>query len=47
MSEAREQMSEVRQHINSEQPDNRQADFDHQELLARSGRYPILDYMVG
>jgi len=47
MSEAREQMATVRQHINSEQPDNRHADFDQQALLARSGRYPILDYMVG
>jgi hypothetical protein len=47
MSEAREQMATVRQHINLEQPDNRHADFDHQALLARSGRYPILDYMVG
>jgi len=25
----------------------RHADFDQQALLARSGRYPILDYMVG
>ncbi len=47
MSEAREQMATVRQHINSEQPDDRHADFDQQALLARSGRYPILDYMVG
>ena len=47
MSEAREQMAIVRQHINSEQPDKRHADFDRQALLARSGRYPILDYMVG
>ncbi len=47
MSEAREQMATVRQHINSEQPDNHHADFDGQVLLARSGRYPILDYMVG
>ena len=47
MSEAREQMAIVRQHINSEQPDKRHADFDQQALLARSGRYPILDYMVG
>ncbi len=47
MSEAREEMATVRQHINSVQPDNRHADFDQQALLARSGRYPILDYMVG
>ena len=47
MSEAREEMATVRQHINSVQPDHRHADFDQQALLARSGRYPILDYMVG
>ena len=41
MSEAREQMAIVRQHINSEQPDHRHADFDQQALLARSGRYPV------
>lgn len=47
MSEAREEMATVRQHINSVQPDHSHADFDQQALLARSGRYPILDYMVG
>ena len=46
MTDAREQLARVRQHINSEPPDNRHADFDRQALLARSGRYPILDYMV-
>jgi hypothetical protein len=32
--------------MHSESPDNRFSSFDRQALLARSGRYPILDYMV-
>ena len=47
MTEARERMAIVRQRINSELPDRRHADIDRQVLLARSGRYPIRDYMVG
>lgn len=31
--------------IHTESPDNRYSSFDHQALLARSGRYPVLDYM--
>ncbi len=47
MTEAREQMARVRLKISSERPDDRHADFDRQALLARSGRYPIQNYMVG
>jgi hypothetical protein len=32
--------------IHSEKPDNGYSSFDRQALLARSGRYPVLDYMV-
>ncbi len=47
ITEDREQLARIRQRIKSERPDNVHADFDRQELLARSGRYPILDYMIG
>lgn len=33
--------------IHSEQPNSGSSDFERQALLARSGRYPIVDYMVG
>jgi len=33
--------------IHSERPDNCHSSFERQALLARSGRYPIVDYMVG
>ena len=33
--------------IHSEPPDGSRSSFERQALLARSGRYPILDYMVG
>lgn len=32
--------------LHTEKPDSGYSNFDRQELLARSGRYPILDYMV-
>jgi len=32
--------------IHSERPDNSHSSFERQALLARSGRYPIRDYMV-
>ena len=47
MAESRKQIADLRQRTNSERPDNRYADFDRQALLAQSGRYPILEYMVG
>ncbi len=33
--------------IHSERPDRGPSSFERQALLARSGRYPIVDYMVG
>lgn len=33
--------------IHSERPGGSSSSFERQALLARSGRYPILDYMVG
>jgi hypothetical protein len=47
MTNARQQAERVRHRINTERPDNRAADFERQAVLARSGRYPILDYMAG
>lgn len=47
MTAARQQAERVRRRINTERPDNRAADFERQAILARSGRYPVLDYMVG
>jgi hypothetical protein len=32
--------------IHTERPDHGYSSFDRQALLARSGRYPVLDYMV-
>jgi len=42
----RRAMSMIR-HIHSAPPDNRYSNFERQALLARSGRYPVLNYMVG
>lgn len=47
MTEIRDKLAGVRQRLRSERPDNSHADFDQQALLARSGRHPILEYMVG
>jgi hypothetical protein len=47
MTLTRQQADRVRRRINTERPDNRAADFERQAILARSGRYPILDYMAG
>ena len=47
MLDARKQTKILRERIGAERPDKRFSDFDRQSLLARSGRYPILDYMVG
>jgi hypothetical protein len=47
MTNARRQTERLRRHINTVRPDGRAADFERQAVLARSGRYPILDYMVG
>jgi len=47
MADARDQLRRLRRHIEAEPVDSGCADFDRQEVLARSGRYPVLDYMVG
>ena len=47
MTGARQQAERIRRRLNTERPDNRAADFERQAVLARSGRYPVLDYMVG
>jgi hypothetical protein len=46
MQKAREQLQQMRLRIASESPASCCASFDRQEPLARSGRYPILNYMV-
>ncbi len=47
MQDARKRANSVRQQLNSIKPDKRYSGFDRQALLAKSGRYPILNYMVG
>ena len=47
MGDARDQLRRLRRHIELEPPDSGCASFDRQEVLARSGRYPMLNYMVG
>lgn len=47
MTHARREAEKVRKRINEVRPDSRAANFERQALLARSGRYPILNYMVG
>jgi len=47
MTNARQQTERLRQRINTVRPDSRAADFERQAVLAKSGRYPVLDYMVG
>ena len=47
MGDVREQLRELRRRAESERPDSDCGSFDRQEMLARSGRYPVLNYMVG
>ncbi len=47
LGDARDQLRCVRRNIESEPPVKDCGSFDRQELLARSGRYPVLNYMVG
>jgi hypothetical protein len=47
MTAARQQAERMRRRINTARPDGRAADFERQAILARSGRYPVLDYMTG
>jgi len=37
----------IYERIKTERPSGTTASFDRQAILARSGRYPIVDYMVG
>ena len=46
MQDTRDQLKRMRQRIESESPATGCASFDRQELLARSGRYPVLNYMI-
>ena len=47
MTEVSDKLANLRERLMAERPDNSHADFDHQALLARSGRKPIEEYMVG
>lgn len=47
MRDTRERLQQLRLRMETEPPAESIGDFDRQEALARSGRYPILDYMVG
>jgi len=47
LPDARKQLSEARKRIDSLSPDSGCGSFDRQEVLARSGRYRVQDYMVG
>jgi hypothetical protein len=47
MQEARKRADALRQRLNSVKPDRRYSNFEREALLAKSGRYPILNYMVG
>ncbi len=47
MDDARDQLRRVRRRIETEPPVSDGGSFDRQEALARSGRYPALNYMVG
>jgi hypothetical protein len=47
MTNARREAEALRRRINTVRPDGRAADFERQAVLARSGRYPVLDYMDG
>jgi hypothetical protein len=47
LASARQGAERVRQRLGSVRPDNRAADFERQAALARSGRYPVLNYLAG
>lgn len=47
MTHARRDAEKLRIQIQRIRPSNQASDFERQALLARSGRYPILNYMVG
>ena len=43
----RRQAMQLIKRIHSERPEDGHSSFEREALLARSGRYPIVDYMVG
>ena len=45
MKDAQQRVNRLRAELMSVKPDRGYADFDQQELLARSGRYPALNYL--
>jgi hypothetical protein len=47
MTHARREAERLRGRIQRIRPSNLASDFERQALLARSGRHPILNYMVG
>lgn len=47
MKDARRLAKDARHRIDTVLPDKKFASFDREAMLARSGRYPIVDYMVG
>jgi hypothetical protein len=47
MGDALELLQRLRRRIESVPPKSGCGSFDRQELIARSGRYPVLNYMVG
>lgn len=47
MKDIGKQLQRIRMRLQTEIPVTYGGDFERQEALARSGRYPILDYMVG
>lgn len=47
MTDVRDQLRRLRKQILEQPVGSVRASFDRQEALARSGRYPVLEYMVG
>lgn len=47
MVDTYDQLRQLRRRIEAEAPSSDCGNFDRQEALARSGRYPVLNYMVG
>jgi len=47
MRDAREDLRKKRERIETELPKTEGSSFDREAILAQSGRYPILNYMVG
>ncbi len=47
LNAARERTKNVQRRLGSTKPDNRYSSLERQVIIARSGRYPIQNYMVG